>query len=78
LKQIHNGLNVQKSFSNPNCKLQTWDIQWQKVKLKSEYELGNYLVFLVLMMQHICYHVDIRCGWWWWSNHPIKHFMGDW
>jgi hypothetical protein len=27
LKQIHNGLNVQKSFSNPNCKLQTWDIQ---------------------------------------------------
>jgi hypothetical protein len=53
LKQIHNGLNVQMSLSNPNCKLQTWDIQQQKVKLKSEFELGNYLVFLVLMMQHI-------------------------
>jgi hypothetical protein len=49
LKQIQNGSNVQKSLSNPNCKLQTWDIQQQKVKLKIEYELGNYLVFFVLM-----------------------------
>jgi hypothetical protein len=53
LKQTHNELNVQKSLSNPNYKLQTLGIQQQKVKLKSEYELGNYLVFLVLMMQHI-------------------------
>jgi hypothetical protein len=44
LKQIHNGSNVQKSMNNPNCKLQTWDIQQQKVKLKSEFELENYLV----------------------------------
>jgi hypothetical protein len=61
LKQIHNGLNVQKSLSNSNCKLQTWDIQQQKVNLKSEYELGNYLVFLCSNDATYCYHVDIRC-----------------